>query len=148
MFGEQKHCRCAHSFVTFFRLVSIENSCFQMRNITHRDFFHKSKKRSNVPRYFRATIIDIDHENPDFMYRVLFWDDVPNIDSVPADQWPDQGEGRLFWGALSLYVCMGEGRVKYNKRSTKCFFLVPSFVFRCSIFPQSKSGRMKFGANV
>uniref|UniRef100_A0A914ZKT3 Integrase catalytic domain-containing protein n=5 Tax=Parascaris univalens TaxID=6257 RepID=A0A914ZKT3_PARUN len=63
-----------------------------MRNITHRDFFHKSKKRSNVPRYFRATIIDIDHENPDFMYRVLFWDDVPNIDSVPADQWPDQGE--------------------------------------------------------
>ncbi|VDM36899.1 unnamed protein product [Toxocara canis] len=66
--------------------------CLQMRNITHRDFFHKSKKRSNLPRYFRATIIDIDHENPDFMYRVLFWDDVPNIDSVPPDQWPEQGE--------------------------------------------------------
>ncbi|VDK48114.1 unnamed protein product [Anisakis simplex] len=63
-----------------------------MRNVIHRDFFHKSRKRSNIPRYFRATIIEIDHENPDFMYRVLFWDDIPNLDSLPEDHWPDQNE--------------------------------------------------------
>ncbi|VDN60663.1 unnamed protein product [Dracunculus medinensis] len=61
-----------------------------MRNVTHKDFFNKTRKRSNIPRYFRATIAEVDRANPDFMYRVYYWDDVVNVDAVSNDQWPDE----------------------------------------------------------
>lgn len=72
-----------------------------MRNVTHKDFFNKTRKRSNIPRYFRATIAEVDRANPDFMYRVYYWDDVVNVDAVSNDQWPDESE----FSFLFSYCC-------------------------------------------
>ncbi|MFH4979855.1 hypothetical protein AB6A40_006564 [Gnathostoma spinigerum] len=59
-----------------------------MRNLAFSEALNK--RRNHVPRYLRATIAEVDLSNADFTYRVYYWNEVPNVDSVPPDVWPTE----------------------------------------------------------
>ncbi|VDN07052.1 unnamed protein product [Thelazia callipaeda] len=65
--------------------------CVYLRSLDHQEISIRSKKRINDMRYYRATIIEIDYQRPDFMYKVCYWDDIIDVDHLPPDQWPDEG---------------------------------------------------------
>ncbi|MCP9259710.1 BMA-ZTF-18 [Dirofilaria immitis] len=43
--------------------------------------------------YEVASIVEVDYQNPDFMYKIYYWGDIIDVDHLPPDQWP--GEGSL-----------------------------------------------------
>uniref|UniRef100_A0A8R1XY72 Integrase catalytic domain-containing protein n=1 Tax=Onchocerca volvulus TaxID=6282 RepID=A0A8R1XY72_ONCVO len=68
--------------------------CVYLRNSVQEEMYaDRPKKRQNESRYYRASIIEVDYQNPDFMYKVCYWDDIIDVDHLPPDQWP--GEGSL-----------------------------------------------------
>ncbi|KAK6107871.1 hypothetical protein QQG55_29920 [Brugia pahangi] len=68
--------------------------CVYLRNFEQDEaYIDRPKRRHNESNYYRASIIEVDYQNPDFMYKVCYWNDIIDIDHLPPDQWP--GEGSL-----------------------------------------------------
>ncbi|KAL3985129.1 hypothetical protein ACH3XW_37345 [Acanthocheilonema viteae] len=68
--------------------------CVYLRNFEQEEtYVDCPKKRHNESRYYRASIVEVDYQNPDFMYKVCYWDDIIDVDHLPPNQWP--GEGSL-----------------------------------------------------
>uniref|UniRef100_A0A0R3RVT1 Integrase catalytic domain-containing protein n=1 Tax=Elaeophora elaphi TaxID=1147741 RepID=A0A0R3RVT1_9BILA len=68
--------------------------CVYLRNFEQEEtYIDRPKRRYNDSRYCRASIVEVDYQNPDFMYKVYYWDDIIDVDHLPPNQWP--GEGSL-----------------------------------------------------
>ncbi|KAM3718005.1 Gypsy retrotransposon integrase-like protein [Dirofilaria immitis] len=68
--------------------------CVYFRNSEQEETsLDRAKKRQNESRYYRASIVEVDYQNPDFMYKIYYWGDIIDVDHLPPDQWP--GEGSL-----------------------------------------------------
>ncbi|VDK85625.1 unnamed protein product [Litomosoides sigmodontis] len=66
--------------------------CVYLRNFDQEEtYMDCSKIRHTEPRYHRAIIVEVDYQNPDFMYKVCYWNDIIDVDRLPSDQWPDEG---------------------------------------------------------
>uniref|UniRef100_A0A914DJA7 Uncharacterized protein n=1 Tax=Acrobeloides nanus TaxID=290746 RepID=A0A914DJA7_9BILA len=65
--------------------VYIKNPCYQEQvEVVAKEI------RADNPRYFRAVVTRVELTNPDFPYRVRYWDN-PKLDELPANSWPEPG---------------------------------------------------------
>ncbi|EJD75514.1 hypothetical protein, variant [Loa loa] len=66
--------------------------CVYLRNFEQEETcMDRPKRRQNESRYYRASIVEVDYQNPDFMYKVCYWDDIIDVDHLPPNQWPGEG---------------------------------------------------------
>ncbi|CAG9531603.1 unnamed protein product [Cercopithifilaria johnstoni] len=65
--------------------------CVYLRNFEQEEtYMDHPKMRHNESRYYRASIVEVDYQNPDFMYKVCYWDDIIDVDHLPPNQWPGE----------------------------------------------------------